>query len=100
MIHSNRHAELRKFFQTGKTDGIVKAHVGQLREILGLLQAAESPKELRTPDLDLQCGAGRWKGHWSVRVSGRWRVVFHFEGEGVHDVDYVLGLKHEEDFSM
>lgn len=31
---------------------------------------------------------GKLIGHWSVRVSGNWRMTFKFEGEDAVLVDY------------
>jgi toxin HigB-1 len=28
------------------------------------------------------------KGHWSVRVSGNWRITFRFESGNAYVVDY------------
>jgi proteic killer suppression protein len=31
---------------------------------------------------------GELTGHWAVRVSGNWRLIFAFEGEDIVLVDY------------
>lgn len=42
----------------------------------------------RRPGLDLHELSGHRKGTWPVKISGKWRVTFTFEGEDVTDVDY------------
>jgi len=32
---------------------------------------------------------GELRGHWTVWVSGNWRVTFRFEAGDAYDVDYV-----------
>ena len=32
---------------------------------------------------------GEYQGHWSVAVSGNWRIVFRFEAGEAMDVDLV-----------
>lgn len=44
-----------------------------------------------TPNKQLQRTVNsRWvdRGTWSVRVSGNWRITFHFEGPDAFDVNY------------
>jgi proteic killer suppression protein len=32
---------------------------------------------------------GDLKGHWSMSVSGNWRLIFRFEGGDAHDLDLI-----------
>ena len=56
--------------------------------LLGLLNAAASPRDLGLPGLDLHELQGTRKGTWAVKVSGNWRVTFAFAGVDVTAVDY------------
>jgi proteic killer suppression protein len=43
---------------------------------------------MNLPGLDLHPLKGVRRGHWAVKVSGSWRVTFHFAGKDIEDVDY------------
>jgi proteic killer suppression protein len=40
------------------------------------------------PGLHLHQLRGKYRGRWSVRVGGNWRVTFRLDGPDVTDVDY------------
>ena len=52
-IKGFRHKGLERFFATGTKLGIQAKHADRLRLILGRLNAAESPRDLNLPGLDL-----------------------------------------------
>ena len=89
MIKSFRHKGLEEFFRTGSKKGIQPHHAGKLRLILGLLNRAKSPADVNGPCLLLHALSGKLSDHWSVRVSGNWRVVFKFDGYDILLVDYL-----------
>jgi proteic killer suppression protein len=33
--------------------------------------------------------SGNYKGFWSVKVNGNWRIIFRFEDGNAYDVDYL-----------
>jgi proteic killer suppression protein len=88
MIRSFRHAGIEKFYRTDSKAGIQPAHAAKLRRQLSLLDAAGSPEEMNVSGWHLHPLEGRLKEHWSVRVSGNWRLTFRFEGEDAILVDY------------
>jgi toxin HigB-1 len=61
---------------------------GEAPRQLTLLDASTSPKDMNVPGWHLHALKGKLKGHWSVRVSGNWRITFKFEGEDAILVDY------------
>lgn len=87
-IKSFRHKGLERFFATGNKQGIQAKHADRLRLVLGLLNAATSPRDLGLPGLALHELQGQRKGTWSVKVSGNWRITFGFAGKDAHLVDY------------
>jgi len=89
MIRSFRHKGLEKFFVTGKASGIRADHAKRLRLILARLAASQRPGDMALPGLRLHPLKGGLRGHFSVDVSGNWRVVFRFDGQDATDVDYV-----------
>lgn len=88
MILGFRHKGLETFYRTGSTRGIQATHARKLRNILGLLEAAASPEDMKIPSFKLHHLKGDLKGHWSVWVNGNWRVTFRFVGANVELVDY------------
>ncbi|MDJ0927532.1 MAG: type II toxin-antitoxin system RelE/ParE family toxin [Gammaproteobacteria bacterium] len=88
MIRSFRHKGLQRFFVKGSKSGVQAAHSRRLRLILGRLHAATSPQDMDLPGLYLHQLNGKYRGRWSVRVSGNWRLTFKFDGPDAVDVDY------------
>lgn len=88
MIKSFRHAGLEKFFFTGSKAGIQPSHARKLNLQLTTLNRAKAPADMAAPGWDLHVLRGDLKGHWSIKVSGNWRLTFRFEGEDAILVDY------------
>jgi toxin HigB-1 len=87
-IKGFRHKGLETFFATGARRGIQAKHADRLRLILGRLNVATDPRDMRLPGLDLHELQGARKGTWAVKVSGNWRVTFEFSGKDAERVDY------------
>ncbi|MEI8299762.1 MAG: type II toxin-antitoxin system RelE/ParE family toxin, partial [Pseudomonadota bacterium] len=45
--------------------------------------------QMDLPGWELHPLKGKWKGFWSVWVSGNWRIIFRFSGTDAADVDLV-----------
>jgi proteic killer suppression protein len=88
VIRSLRHAGLEEFFKTGSKAGIQPAHAKKLKGQLVVLNRATTPAMMNAPGWHLHPLKGDLANHWSVRVSGNWRMTFRFEGEDVILVDY------------
>ena len=88
MTHSFKHKGLERYFLKGSTSGIQAAHEKKLRLILGRLHAAAEVKDMDLPGLYLHQLKGKYKGRWSVRVSGNWRITFKFDTPDAVDLDY------------
>jgi toxin HigB-1 len=88
MIRSFRHAGIEKFFKTGSAAGIQPKHTKKLTVQLTTLDAAKVPQDMAAPGWDLHPLKGDLAGHYSVKVSGNWRLTFKFEGEDAILVDY------------
>ena len=88
MIRGFKHKGLAKFFESGSKSGIQAQHSERLRLILGRLNAAAKPEDMRLPGLRLHPLKGTRKGIWAVWVSGNWRITFRFVGADVELVDY------------
>lgn len=88
MIRSFRHRGLRRLHEHGDARFLPAAYVKRIRRALTLLSEASGPRDL--------AGFGRLhplrgdrSGHWALRVSANWRIVFRFDGGQVRDVDMV-----------
>ena len=89
MIESFKHRGLRQLFEDDTAKGVNAEHVRKLRQILGVLQAAESIDALRLPTFGLHPLKGALQGFWAVTVRANWRVIFRFEDGKAFDVDLV-----------
>lgn len=88
VIKQFRHKGLRRFFESGSMAGINAAHAPRLRRQLARLDVSSSPLDMNLPGWKLHSLSGDLAGHWSVWVSGNWRLTFAFEGENAILVDY------------
>lgn len=73
--------------------GIQSRHASKLRVLLTALEHAKGPMDMAAPSWNLHSlhnkGRSELKGHFSVSVSGNWRLTFMFDDEDVVLVDYV-----------
>ena len=88
MIKSFKHAGLERFYRTDSKAGIIPAHAKKLRAQLTALDAAAKPGDVNAPGWDLHPLKSQLAGHWSVSVSGNWRMTFKFVGADAEVVDY------------
>jgi toxin HigB-1 len=88
VIKSFRHKGLEAFFGTGSKAGIQPAHAKRLRLQLAALDACVGPSDMNLPGWRLHRLTGSLAGHWSVTVSGNWRLTFSFDGADAVLVDY------------
>jgi proteic killer suppression protein len=57
------------------------------RQLFALNDATQAT-DMDLPGWRLHALKGELAGHWSVRVSGNWRLTFRFIGEDAELVDY------------
>jgi len=88
MIKSFRHRGVEKFFRTGSKAGIQAKHAEKLRRQLFALDSATSSSDMNAPGWRLHQLRGDLDGHWSIDVSGNWRLTFTFDGTDAILVDY------------
>ncbi len=89
MLGSIRHRGLKRLFAQGDPSKVRADQVERIRNVLSLLDAANSPQGMNVPGLRLHRPEGQYRGFWSVTVSGNWRIIFRFEGGDAYDVDLV-----------
>jgi proteic killer suppression protein len=88
MIQKFKHKGLKKLFESGSSADINPQHVMRLRQILALLETAETSEDMDLPGLNLHELKGKRKGTWAVKVSGNWRVTFELQKGDAFDVNY------------
>ena len=72
-----------------KTNECVDICKAALYKQLFALDLAKSAADMDAPGWRLHPLSGKYKGHWSVAVSGNWRIVFAFDGADAVLVDYL-----------
>jgi proteic killer suppression protein len=88
VIKSFAHKGLEAFFKTGGKAGIQPSHAARLRRQLAQLDKSSTPTDMNIPGWKLHPLKGALAGHWSVWVSGNWRMTFKFDGADMSVVDY------------
>jgi proteic killer suppression protein len=86
--NSFRHKGLERLYRSGSARGVQAAHSAKLRRILAALDAATSAQDLNHPGYRLHPLKGKMRNHFSIWISGNWRVTFRFIGTDVELVDY------------
>ncbi|MEY3732879.1 MAG: hypothetical protein RL347_238 [Actinomycetota bacterium] len=89
VIASFCHKGMEALYERNSTKGIQAEHAPKLRRILSALDVAVAPGDLDIPGFRLHRLKGRLRGHWSIWVSGNWRVTFRFIDTDVELVDYL-----------
>lgn len=88
VIRSFRHKGVERFFKTGSKAGIQAAHAPRLARQLAALNVARQPSDMNVPGWGLHPLKGKLSNHWSVSVSGNWRLTFTFNDGDAELVDY------------
>lgn len=88
MIQKFKHKGLRRLFETGSSAGINPQHEKRLRQVLALLETAETLDDVALPGLNLHELKGGRKGIWSVKVRGNWRVTFKLQKGDAFGINY------------
>ncbi len=92
MIVSFLHKGLEQFFKEGKAKGVKQDHVKRLRIRLLFLDALEKLDDFKEfPNFKFHKLEGDLKDHYSISVSGNWRLTFKWdeENKNVEVLDYV-----------
>lgn len=89
MIESFKHKGLRQLFEDDNARGLNPDHVRKIRQILAVLDAAETVEALRLPTFGLHPLRGNLDGFWSVTVRANWRIIFRFEDGFARNIDLI-----------
>jgi len=89
VIKSFRHKGLKRLFYEGTKKGIQPSYALKLTDTLDRLDAASVVEDMDYPGSALHPLKGKLADHWSVKVSGNWRLIFKFINGDAYVVDYV-----------
>jgi proteic killer suppression protein len=89
MIRGFRHKGLQQLFEEDNVKGVNPEHVRKIKQILALLDAANSLSGLDLQTYRLHPLKGDLKGFWSMTIRANWRIIFRFDDGNVSDVDLV-----------
>jgi len=89
MIRSFKHRGLKRLFERDDTGQVSASQLNHIQDILFLLDISEIPKDLDKPGYNLHPLKGNFKGFWSVKVSGNWRIIFRLKDGDAFDVDLI-----------
>lgn len=90
MIQSISHKGLRLLWEKDDPSKLPAEQVNKISRILEALETAKTLDPLKAiPGYKLHSLTGDLKGHWSIAVTGNYRITFRFESENAYDVDYV-----------
>jgi toxin HigB-1 len=87
MIESFKHKGLRQLFEDDNRKGVNPKHVRKIRQILGVMNAAQKIADIDIATFRLHPLTADLKGFWSVTVRANWRITFRFEDGKAFDVD-------------
>ena len=88
MIKKFKHKGLKKLLESGVPSAIQPQHANRLRQIIALLETADSIEDMDLSGLNLHELKGQNKGTDAVKVSGNWRVTFKFIADDIFNVNY------------
>jgi toxin HigB-1 len=89
MIESFKHKGLKQLFADDNPKGVNSEHVRKIRQILGVMNAAQKVADIDVATFRLHPLTGDLKGFWSVTVHANWRIIFRFENGRAFDVDLI-----------
>ncbi len=87
MIRTFRHQGLKRLFRNAEASKIRADQLKRIADVLASLDTALRPSDLDFPGYRLHRLKGHLQGHWSVSISGNWRIIFRFEDGDCFDVD-------------
>ena len=88
MIRSWANSRTRRFYEDGKISKFRSLDSDAADELLAMLDAAESLKDLSPlKSVGLHKLAGNRAGQWAMTVNGPWRICFRFKDGDAYDVE-------------
>ena len=90
MIGTVKHKALRRLFEQGDGKSLPPEMLKRIKRMISALHAADDLKTLETVSgWRLHPLKGDMAGHWSMSVSGNWRLVFKWRDGVAEELDLV-----------
>ena len=89
MIRTIKHRGSKRLVEQGDLSKVRADQLKRIRDALAHLDGAVESSDIDLPGCRLHRLKGNLKGHWSVTISGNWRITFRFEDGEALDVDLV-----------
>lgn len=89
VIKTFRHRGLKRLYHDGDSSKARADQAKRIADVLAHLDAALHPSDLDLPGYRMHALKGELKGHWSLSISGNWRIIFRLENGDALDVDLV-----------
>jgi proteic killer suppression protein len=87
MIRTFKHAGLKRYFETGKAQGIPADTAKRIQTRLNVLNRARELRDLNLPGFGFHALKGDRKGEYALTVTGNYRLTFRFENSDVLDLN-------------
>ena len=88
MIRSWANSRTRRFYEDGKISKFRSLESDAADELLAMLDAAESLKDLSPlKSVGLHKLSGNRAGQWAMTINGPWRICFRFKDGDAYDVE-------------
>lgn len=91
MIQSIRHKGLHLLWEEGDPSKLPKELVRKIEQRLEFIDTVtQVPQDFGAfPGWKIHKLSGGLKDYWSIWVSGNYRIIFRWDGQNAHDVDYL-----------
>lgn len=91
MIKSIRHKGLRLLWEEGNSSKLPPDLVTRIEIMLEVIDSANKvPEDFEAfRNWNPHKLVGQLKDFWSLKVSKNYRIIFRFEGQHAHDLDYI-----------
>lgn len=89
VIRSFKHRGLKRLYERGDRSKVSAEYLARIKDVLGRLNVADRPDDLDLPRYNFHALKGNYKGFWSVRISGNWRIIFRHADGDAFDIDLV-----------
>ena len=88
MIRSIKHKGLKRYYEKNDKSKLPAERITKIREILTVLNTAQSLEDIDRPAWRLHPLKGDMKGFYATDISGNFRIIFRLEDGDIWDVNY------------
>jgi len=87
MIRTFKHAGLKRYFETGRAQGIPAEMAKRIQTRLNVLNRARELRDLNLPGFGFHSLKGNRKRQYALTVTANYRLTFRFENSDVVDLN-------------